>query len=69
METSADANVRLYERCGFAVFATTQINDGPVVYSMATKMFADRRTATKWSLGLMFWFCEEKMNEKDESLA
>lgn len=37
LETSADANVRLYERCGFAVFATTQINDGPVVHSMATK--------------------------------
>lgn len=36
LETSADENVRLYERCGFAVVATTQVKDGPVVHSMAT---------------------------------
>jgi ribosomal protein S18 acetylase RimI-like enzyme len=36
LETSDDRNVRLYERLGFAVTATTVIPDGPVVHSMCT---------------------------------
>ncbi|MEH3129951.1 MAG: GNAT family N-acetyltransferase [Mycolicibacterium neoaurum] len=34
LETSDERNVRLYERSGFTVTATTSIPDGPVVYSM-----------------------------------
>lgn len=34
LETSDDRNVRLYERAGFTVTATTQIQDGPTVYTM-----------------------------------
>lgn len=34
LETSDERNVRLYERAGFAVTATTAIAEGPVVYSM-----------------------------------
>lgn len=34
LETSDDRNVRLYERAGFTVTATTQIPDGPTVYTM-----------------------------------
>ncbi|OBF30135.1 GNAT family N-acetyltransferase [Mycobacterium sp. ACS4331] len=39
LETSDERNVRLYERAGFAVTATTSIPDGPMVYSM----YADPR--------------------------
>ncbi|MET0822442.1 MAG: GNAT family N-acetyltransferase [Aeromicrobium sp.] len=35
LETSDERNVRLYERLGFGVDATTTIPDGPVVYSMS----------------------------------
>lgn len=35
LETSDERNVRLYARAGFEVTATTTIEDGPVVYSMA----------------------------------
>ncbi|RZU60952.1 GNAT family N-acetyltransferase [Zhihengliuella halotolerans] len=34
LETSSDANVRLYERFGFVVTATSWIDQGPVVHSM-----------------------------------
>ncbi|WP_062137828.1 GNAT family N-acetyltransferase [Demequina aestuarii] len=34
LETSDERNVRLYERCGFAVVATTKVPGGPVVHSM-----------------------------------
>lgn len=34
LETSDKRNVRLYGRCGFAVFATTEIPGGPIVFSM-----------------------------------
>lgn len=34
LETSDERNVRLYQRSGFAVTATTRIERGPVVYSM-----------------------------------
>jgi ribosomal protein S18 acetylase RimI-like enzyme len=34
LETSDERNVRLYERLGFSVTATTLIEQGPVVYSM-----------------------------------
>lgn len=34
LETSDDRNVRLYERAGFTLTATTRIQDGPTVYSM-----------------------------------
>lgn len=34
LETSSDSNVRLYERCGFVVAATTRIDGGPTVHSM-----------------------------------
>ena len=34
LETSDDRNVRLYERAGFSLTATTSIPDGPTVYSM-----------------------------------
>ncbi|WP_102157413.1 GNAT family N-acetyltransferase [Zhihengliuella halotolerans] len=34
LETSSDANVRLYERFGFVVTATSRIDQGPVVHSM-----------------------------------
>ncbi|MFC5677717.1 GNAT family N-acetyltransferase [Aeromicrobium endophyticum] len=37
LETSDGRNVRLYERLGFAVDATTTIPDGPVVYSMSRR--------------------------------
>jgi ribosomal protein S18 acetylase RimI-like enzyme len=37
LETSDDRNVRLYERMGFTVTATTVIPDGPVVHSMCTR--------------------------------
>lgn len=36
LETSDDRNVRLYERLGFSVTATTVVADGPVVHSMCT---------------------------------
>lgn len=35
LETSSEDNVRLYLRLGFAVDATTQVPDGPIVYSMS----------------------------------
>jgi ribosomal protein S18 acetylase RimI-like enzyme len=35
LETSDPRNVRLYERLGFTTFATTEIPDGPTVFSMA----------------------------------
>jgi ribosomal protein S18 acetylase RimI-like enzyme len=34
LDTSDERNVRLYERLGFTIVATTMIPDGPVVYSM-----------------------------------
>ncbi|WP_308128490.1 GNAT family N-acetyltransferase [Rhodococcoides kroppenstedtii] len=34
LETSDPRNVRLYERCGFGLTATTHIPDGPTVVSM-----------------------------------
>ncbi|MEZ0342288.1 GNAT family N-acetyltransferase [Mycobacterium sp. pV006] len=34
LETSDERNVRLYQRAGFAVTATTEIPGGPVVHSM-----------------------------------
>jgi len=34
LETSSDANVRMYERFGFVVTATSRIDQGPVVHSM-----------------------------------
>ena len=34
LETSDNRNVRLYERAGFVLTATTQIQDGPTVYTM-----------------------------------
>ncbi|NYI75951.1 GNAT family N-acetyltransferase [Nocardioides panzhihuensis] len=34
LETSDERNVRLYERAGFSVCATTRVDDGPMVYSM-----------------------------------
>ncbi|MDR6866393.1 ribosomal protein S18 acetylase RimI-like enzyme [Microbacterium resistens] len=35
LETSDDRNVRLYQRLGFVIDATTTIPDGPPVYSMS----------------------------------
>lgn len=37
LETSDDRNVALYERAGFTLTATTQIQDGPTVYTMLHK--------------------------------
>ncbi|RBQ18598.1 GNAT family N-acetyltransferase [Spongiactinospora rosea] len=34
LRTSDERNVRLYERLGFTIVATTEIPDGPIVYSM-----------------------------------
>lgn len=34
LETSDERNVRLYERAGFSLTATTSIPDGPTVYTM-----------------------------------
>lgn len=42
LETSSEANVRLYRRLGFAVDATTQIPEGPVVYSMSRLAMTER---------------------------
>lgn len=38
LETSAERNVRLYERHGFSVSSRTALQDGPVVYSMSAKL-------------------------------
>ncbi|GAA3712170.1 GNAT family N-acetyltransferase [Zhihengliuella alba] len=40
LQTSDDRNVRLYERLGFAVVETTQVPNGPVVYSMVREKSA-----------------------------
>ena len=40
LETSDVRNVRLYERAGFTLTATTQIQDGPTVYTMLREVAA-----------------------------
>lgn len=43
LETSDDRNVRLYERAGFHLTATTVIQDGPTVYSMLCELVSTPR--------------------------
>ncbi|MDZ7882929.1 MAG: GNAT family N-acetyltransferase [Mycobacterium sp.] len=43
LETSDDRNVRLYERAGFTLTATTRIQDGPTVYTMLREAVTARQ--------------------------
>lgn len=56
LKTSAASNVRLYERVGFAVTGTTQIDQGPIVHSMLINNETDlatRQAETRSSLTKM----------------
>lgn len=46
LETSDERNVRLYQRLGFGIDATTDIPDGPVVFSMSRPASARTESLT-----------------------